>query len=188
MTTGTAATTLKLSRIGGHDRVTIPYPSAGIGRYLAGVFLLAWLGAWAYGEVAVLTQIILGEAFGFHVFWLIGWTVGGICAAVSAFQMLRPAEPETFTLETGGVRYDQGVPPGGIASEDDQTSTSWSDVMKRRVETVFTPDQLRTLNLRETKRGNRLTIDLQADRLEIARGATEPVRERLYVMLTRRYA
>jgi len=52
------------------------------------IFLMAWIGGWAFGEIMVITQLINGlisensELFGmgFMFFWLIGWTVGGFKA------------------------------------------------------------------------------------------------------------
>jgi len=52
------------------------------------IFFVAWLGGWAFGEIMVISQLI-NEVFlgssdflgtGFMLFWLIGWTVGGLKA------------------------------------------------------------------------------------------------------------
>jgi hypothetical protein len=47
---------------------------------------------------------------------------------------------------------------------------------------------LQTLRLRETETGNRLTVDLGAQRLELASQASEVEREWLARLLARRYA
>jgi hypothetical protein len=47
---------------------------------------------------------------------------------------------------------------------------------------------LQSLRLRETSEGNRLTVDVDASRIEIARSASEIEREWLYQVLVKRYS
>ena len=69
------------------------------------LFLLAWLGGWAVGEVSALRQILApGEASGataFLIFWLCGWTLGGLWAAFNVLWML--AGSERITVTTGAL-------------------------------------------------------------------------------------
>lgn len=47
------------------------------------LFLIAWLGAWTFAWIMVARNLFKGNGgppFGFGLFWLIGWTVGGIFA------------------------------------------------------------------------------------------------------------
>jgi hypothetical protein len=48
--------------------------------------------------------------------------------------------------------------------------------------------QKQSLRLRETDLGNRLTIDVDAERIDLASGASEVEREWLAQLLARRYA
>ena len=106
---------------------------------------------------------------------------------LSAPATVRAGDPDA-PLRSSAIDYDRGVPPGKLADEDDHGGMPWGDQTPRRPRATFSRDALRTLKLRETDRGNRLTIDQTAKRLEIARGATEVDREWLYGMLTERYA
>jgi hypothetical protein len=47
---------------------------------------------------------------------------------------------------------------------------------------------LQSLRLRETNDGNRLTVDVDALRLDIAQSASEIAREWLYELLAKRYS
>lgn len=53
--------------------------------WVAAVFLAAWLGGWATGEVLVSWQLVAGTvplpARAFMGCWLVAWTVGGLMAA-----------------------------------------------------------------------------------------------------------
>lgn len=59
------------------------------------VFVLCWLGGWAFGEGFALNTLLHGKAGGgalFLFFWLCAWTVGGILAAYSVGWMLKGQE------------------------------------------------------------------------------------------------
>jgi hypothetical protein len=126
----------------------------------------------------------------FLLFWLGGWTVGGILAALTAYQIFRPTVPETLQLKRGSVAYDSGLPPFELNSHTRNKGIRdyWSSLLSRRVRTDLDRQQLQTLRLRETDTGNRLTIDLGAQRLELASQASEVEREWLARLLARRYA
>jgi hypothetical protein len=65
----------------GNLRLIIP-PRRSFAKALVIVFLCTWLGGWAFCEIFTLGQLIRGEidrsGFVFILFWLLGWTVGGI--------------------------------------------------------------------------------------------------------------
>jgi hypothetical protein len=160
-------------------------------RYFGGVFLLFWLGGWVMGETSAITQLMSGKGGAFILFWLGGWTIGGIFAALTAYQIFRPTVPETLQLKRGSIAYDSGIP----AFELNNTKTRnkgvreyWNSLLSRRVRADLDRQQLQTLRLRETETGNRLTIDLGAQRLELASQASEVEREWLARLLARRYA
>ena len=158
-------------------------------RYFGGVFLLFCLGGWVMGETSAITQLMSGKGGAFIIFWLGGWTVGGILAALTAYQIFRPTVPETLQLKRGSIAYDSGIPPFELNQNTRNKGIRdyWSSLLSRRLRTDLDRQQLQTLRLRETETGNRLTIDLGAQRLELASHASEVEREWLARLLTRRY-
>jgi len=158
-------------------------------RYFGGVFLLFWLGGWVMGETSAITQLMSGKGGAFIIFWLGGWTVGGILAALTTYQIFRPTVPETLQLKRGSIAYDSGIPPFELNQNTRNKGIRdyWSSLLSRRLRTDLDRQQLQTLRLRETETGNRLTIDLGAQRLELASHASEVEREWLARLLARRY-
>jgi hypothetical protein len=169
---------------------TIIIPARGsASRYFGGVFLLFWLGGWAFGFKSASSQLMSGKGNLFIVFWLGGWTVGGILAALTAYRTLRPTVPETLQLKRGSVAYDSGIPPLEFNTYQRRTSTRdyWNSLLSRRNRADLNRLQLQTLRLRETESGNRLTIDIDARRIELASQAGEVEREWLARLLSKRY-
>ena len=168
--------------------VVIPVTASST-RYFGGVFLLFWLGGWVMGETSAITQLMSGKGGAFIVFWLGGWTIGGILAALTAYQIFRPTVPETLQLKRGSIAYDSGVPPFELNKNTRNKGVRdyWSSLLSKRLRADLDRQQLQTLRLRETETGNRLTIDLGAQRLELASGASEVEREWLARLLAKRY-
>ena len=158
-------------------------------RYFGGVFLLFWLGGWVMGETSAITQLTSGKGGAFIIFWLGGWTVGGILAALTAYQIFRPTVPETLQLKRGSIAYDSGVPPFELnkSTRNKGIRDYWSSLLSKRLRADLDRQQLQTLRLRETETGNRLTIDLGAQRVELASGDSEVEREWLARLLAKRY-
>ena len=154
-------------------------------RYFGGVFVLVWLGGWAFGLVAIGSKVIQGKAGLFEVFWLCGWTVAGFLAAFSAYRIFRPAVPERLQLRPGSIGYDSGIPP--LKEFARGNMEYWRSLFARRRRADIDRRDLQTLRLRETDRGNRLTIDIGAERVELAVQASEIDREWLAGMLAKRY-
>ena len=170
---------------------TIVIPAkANASRYFGGLFLLFWLGGWAVGFRSASTTLMEGKGGFFLVFWLGGWTIGGILAALTAYRILRPTVPETLQLRRGSVEYDSGIPPLELNTYRRNASGReyWNALLSRRVRASLDRQHLQTLRLRETETGNRLTIDLGAQRIELASQASEVEREWLAQQLARRYA
>ncbi|MBR0953931.1 hypothetical protein [Bradyrhizobium canariense] len=158
-------------------------------RYFGGVFLIFWLGGWAFGFKSALTTLLSGQGNAFIVFWLGAWTVGGILAAYSVFRIFRPGVPETFVLRRNGIDYDSGIPPLELNSYRRGSSlNSWRSIFSKRLQTELGRQQLQSLRLRETEAGNRLTVDVDAKRVDLASQASEVEREWLARLLANRYA
>jgi hypothetical protein len=156
-------------------------------RYFGGLFLLFWLGGWAFGFKSVLTKLLSGNGNAFEVFWLGGWTVGGVLAAYTAFRIFRPGVPETLLLKRASIDYDAGIPPLELNTYQKRRNF-WSSVFVKRLRAELGRQELISLRLRETEEGNRLTVDIGAKRVELAARASEVEREWLGRLLADRYA
>ncbi len=160
--------------------------------YVFGLFLLAWLGGWFVGFSATVWTLSSGGPPGgaraFLVFWLVGWTLAGAMAMYWAYRLFRPSVPESLRLMPNGVTYDSGIPPPqghfGYTSPKD----AWKSMFPKRTRVELDRRNLQSLRLRETNDGNRLTVDADAVRLDIAQSASEMEREWLYQLLANRYS
>jgi hypothetical protein len=134
--------------------------------------------------------MLSGRGGAFLVFWLGAWTIGGIFAAFGAYRAFRPAVPETLELKRRGVAYDSGVPPFQFKSNTYARTpkAAWNSAFPKRLRVELDRSQLQSLRLRETDSGNRLTVDVGAERVEIAPTASEVEREWLARLLARRYS
>lgn len=168
--------------------IVIPHRNGGPMRYLMGLFILFWLGGWFFAFRGALSQVWSGNAPGFLVFWLAAWTLGGAYAAFMAFRVLRPPVPESLKLMADGMAWDSGIPPlqysYGYISRNDY----WKSIFPKRTRLKIDWKTLESLRLRENDSGNRLTVDIGALRLDIAKSASEIEREWLYRLLASRYS
>jgi hypothetical protein len=168
--------------------ITIRKLGGGLIRVGMGLFLLVWLGGWTVGFVSAFDEVLGGEADPFLIFWLAGWSLGGLFAFYFLFRIFRPVVPETFTLLGTSIRYDSGIPAFSPNFSTRSQMNAWKDVFPRRIRHELDQNALRSLALRETDNGNRLTIDIGAKRIDLAKTATEIEREWLYETLSRRYS
>lgn len=174
---------------GGDPTIVIP-AAGGFSRYFTGLFMLFWLGMWQMGFRDAASNVMAGNAPAFLIFWLGAWTLGGIAVAYSLFRVVRPSVPETLTLRRNSVAYDSGVAPPQFNSykRNQNPLSAWRSAFPKRVRAEIERKQLQSLRLRETESGNRLTLDLDATRLDLAPAASEVEREWLAKLLARRYS
>jgi len=184
-----AGSRISIVEDGGDPIVVIPAPG-GFGRYFTGLFMLFWLGMWQMGFRDALAKVLAGNAPPFLIFWLGAWTLGGIGAAYALFRTLRPSVPETLALRRNVVAYDSGVmaPQFNSYKRNQNPISAWRSAFPKRRQADLDRNELQTLRLRETESGNRLTVDVEAQRIEIAAAASEVEREWLARLLARRYA
>jgi hypothetical protein len=95
--------------------------------------------------------------------------------------------PESLTLMPNSVAYDSGIPPLQI-NFGYTTKHAWKSMFPKRTRVELDRRKLQSLRLRETNDGNRLTVDADALRLDIAQSASEIEREWLYQLLANRYS
>jgi hypothetical protein len=187
-----SGSSISVTADGANPFVVVPHGSGGLTRYFVGLFLVAWLGGWVVGFGSVVWTLSSDKApsgtQAFLAFWLLAWTLGGAMAAYWAYRAFRPSVPESLKLMPGGVTYDSGVPPFhmyfGYASAKD----AWKSMFPKRTRMELDRQKLQSLRLRETNDGNRLTVDADAVRLDIAQSASEIEREWLYELLAKRYS
>jgi hypothetical protein len=172
----------------GDPTVVIPAPG-GFSRYFIGLFMLFWLGMWQIGFRDAASKVLAGNAPAFLIFWLCGWTLGGIAAAYTLFRVLRPAVPETLALGRNSVAYDSGVAPPQYNSyrRNQNPISNWRSTFPKRLQADLDRNELQSMRLRETESGNRLTVDVEGQRIEIAQAANEIEREWLAKLLARQY-
>jgi hypothetical protein len=184
-----AGSKISIASDGADPTIIIPAATSST-RYFTGLFLLFWLGMWTIGFRDAGSKVISGNANGFLIFWLAGWTLGGIFAVVSLYRIFRPSVPESLELKRNNVNYDSGIAPLQFDSSwrYKKPRDSWSALFPRRVRVDLDRRQLQSLRLRETDTGNRLTLDVDAARIDIAPTASEVEREWLARLLAQRYS
>ncbi|MFD1985099.1 hypothetical protein ACFSOZ_21410 [Mesorhizobium newzealandense] len=181
--------TISVVTSGREQIVTIPYPKPPATVYLAGVFILFWLGGWAVGEASAARRLLtmpVGGGTAFLVFWLCAWTVGGLFAMLSIRRVFQRSVPEIIKLEVAGLVYDPGMPPFKMPIA--RSFPAWSALFPKRNELKIDRMQLKSLRLREGDTCNRLTVDAGAQRVELASAATDVEREWLFKLLSDRYS
>jgi len=104
------------------------------------------------------------------------------------WRLLRPAVPETIKFAKPNLFYDSGIQPMPFYFGYWRGRTDyWKKMFEKRKRIEFSPQEIRTLKLRETGDGNRLTIDHDNDRIDIGTGMTEVERELLSQMIKTEY-
>jgi len=145
----------------GIEKIIIPEEEEGISKYFSVLFLVLWIFGWAIGFLSAGTQILSGNGSLFLFFWFAIWTLIGLSAVSSLFNIFKKATPESLVLNRLNLLL--------YTPTDNQIE--------------FNHKELETLTLRETDFGNRLTIDKEAERIELAISATEIEREWIFEYL-----
>jgi len=179
---------ITILREGTDEILCVPQPKKGVMPYFVSFFLIFWLGGWLMGFMSATSQLKTEPGNMFLVFWLAGWTLGGVFAIYFLYLSVRPAVAESFTLRSGSVHYDSGVAPFQVSFNVTNQKDVWKSLFQKRVRTDFVTSDLRTLKLRETDVGNRLTIDKDSERVELAKSVSEVEREWLHGYLSKRYS
>ena len=180
---------IELSNHNGHHLITIPHSSGSVMRYFIGAFLLFWLGGWFMGFTSALDNVLSGKGGAFIIFWLGGWTIGGILVVFTIYRIFRKAVPEQILLNRPNLAYDTGVPPFNVSLNMHASNQKgvWKSLFARQKKYEFMPNEIETLQLRETDSGNRLTIDQGSKRHELGAGVSEIEREWLYDYIKKNY-
>ena len=105
-------------------------------------------------------------------------------------QILMPYPPAgigRFFVALSLLTLDTGFPPFRLPSGQQMPRDQFKLLFPKRRRVEFSPSDLRTMTLRKTETGNRLTIDKGAERIEVATGASEIEREWLFDVLQNAY-
>jgi hypothetical protein len=172
---------------GAVDVIIVPYETSPM-RYAVAAFMVFWLGGWAYGWHDVASKLLSGNGNLFIVFWLTAWTVGGAAAVYTLYRMLRPIVPESFRLMPEGVRYDSGILPVQMNYGAANQRRDWKSYFPKRIRADIDRQELQSLRLWQSALGNRLTVDVNVSRIDLARDASEIEREWLYKTISERYS
>jgi hypothetical protein len=161
--------------------IVIPKPNSPM-VHIAGLFMVIWL-FFAGGPVALsaASKVLSGNGNMFLVFWMGLWTLGDVLAVYTIYRVLRRPVPETLVLKREGVRYDSGVVPALLKGREIS--------FPKRIYIDLDRHQLQSLRLRGNVVGQwRLTVDVDANRMDIAPNASGAEREWLAHLLARHYS
>jgi hypothetical protein len=97
-----------------------------------------------------------------------------------------------MTLSSGEILYDTGRTPVDFTSfsrygMNRARINPWGQVFSKRKVMSFSTAGLSTLKLRDIDGGNRLTVDKDSERIDLATGLTEIEREWLYAQIKATY-
>ncbi len=178
----------------GYPLLKLPYGSGSFMRYPVAAFLIFWLCGWCAGWIGAFHELFFSHQKTpelFLLFWLGGWTIGGGFALAYLYRLLRPSIPETLTLARPNLIHDSGVQPLDIMSFNRYAyrhrQNAWKKAFQRRKVTIFSPENLATLKIRDVDGGNRLTIDQGNERFDLGESLTEVEREWLFERLKGEY-
>lgn len=179
---------IKIESKAGHKLLVLTEDPPDKLRIIIVLFLLVWLGGWSAGFISALNTVLAGKGGAFLIFWLAGWSLGGVFVPYVLYLVLRRPVPEQLWLNKPNLTMDTGLPAinAAFAARGRRKDVPRSNPFKRRV-IQFTQADMRSLSLRETGSGNRLTIDQNNKRIDLALSASEVEREWLYHYLQDEY-
>jgi len=176
---------IEIDMVNGYQRILIPPKNPATTKYLTGVFLVLWLCAWFIAFINAINEIISGTAGVFLIFWLGLWSIGGILVIFYIYQIFRKSVPEQLLLNKPNLSINIGmtITISDLSGQD----YYWKSILPKRRGIELNYNEIKTLKLRETKSGNRLTVDKGTERIEFAALATEVEREWLFQYLSKSY-
>lgn len=179
---------IEITMLNGYKHIKIPHSNAGILRYFIGLFLIFWLGMWFIGFTSAANEILSGNGSTFLIFWLAAWSIAGIFASYMIYRVFSKPLPEQLLLKKPNLFIDTGIPPLKISFNITSQKDYWKSIFHKRMQIEINNNEIKTLKLRVTESGNRLTVDKGTQRIELATSATEIEREWLYNYLIQNYS
>ena len=175
-----AGSRISIATDGPDPIIVIPKPISPM-VYFAGLFMTFWLFGAAGVSLSAASKLLSGNGNMFLVFWMGLWTLGVVIAAHVVYRALRRPVPETLILKRDGVFYDSGFVPLLLKGREIS--------FPKRIRIDLDRHQLQSLRLRGNVVGDwRLTVDVDANRVDIAANASGVEREWLARLLAGRYS
>ncbi len=179
---------IKVESSEGYELIVVPHGDPGITRFFIGVFLIIWLGSWFMRFTSAAGEVLSGKGSAFLILWLGCSTLTGVFAVCFFYRIFRSPIPEKLLLNKPNLTIDTGIPIFKMTFSMNNHKDFWKTMFPKRKRFEFTYDEIKSLKLRETDSGNRLTIDRGSDRIEIASSAKKIEREWLFNYLESNYS
>ena len=160
----------------------------GVMKIVIGFLLLFWLGGWFMGVYEDFEKLISSKGDISLLIHAVAGLAAGLGAGYLLYFLFRPYAPETLRLGSDSVNYDTGFPAFHLELDfEEPKGKIWRPMLPKRIWIKLERQVLQTLKLREFDSGNRLTVDLNAERIDIGKTASEVEREWLYEVLSKTY-
>ena len=156
-------------------------------KFVIGFVFLLILGGVLLAIYEDFEKMLSGKGDGFVLIQAFARLIFGLCVGYFIFVVFRPFSPETLRLGADSIYYDSGFPPFHLELDFEDPKGSWRPMLPKRTWVKLERPVLQTLALREFHSGNRLTVDMNAQRINIGVTATEVEREWLYEVLSKTY-
>jgi hypothetical protein len=165
----------------GFDGLEIVIPARR--NWFAVIFLLAWLGGWFFGEASAIQSLLTHglETQGFLVFWLIGWSVGGIAAAIA--WSWNVAGKEVVKVGRGMLTYQRAIGPLKLTRQYDLNHVKELRVSPLGLATSRQRNGFNTLGLP----GGPIAFDYGAKTINIGSGVDEAEAKSLVEAIKHRF-
>jgi hypothetical protein len=160
--------------------IVIPKPNSPM-VHIAGLVMAILLLGGVPAFISVASKVLSGNGNMSLVLWMGLWTPGLLFSAYALYRVLHRPVPETLILKRDGVRYDSGVVPALLNGKEIS--------FPKGVRIDLDRHQLQSLRLRGNVVGDwRLTVDVDANRVDIAANASGVECEWLARLLAGRYS
>lgn len=180
---------IRLDRLNGYDVIELPLSDLDKSIHVLGYFLLAFIALWLIGFYSSLSNYFSSSCTSslFLLVWLFFWTLGGAVFVGFTYRVFSETSPEKLLLNMPSLSIDTGNSFERVFSSGQAESFNVKTFFSKSRIIEFTPNDIKSIKLRQLKNGARLTIDKGIDRFSIGYGLTEIEKEWLYKYLKRRY-
>ncbi|WP_417431874.1 hypothetical protein [Kiloniella sp.] len=163
----------------------IPYQEFGIKKYLHAAFSSALIvGATILALITLLEFLSTNASPIFLIFFCL-ILIGKLYLILLFLRVMSPSTPEELILGPSYLIFDTGLPPFDL---DELSRIKQTQMLfQKRQKHTFSLDDITTLTLRNTENGNRLTIDQNGNRINLATAANEQEKKWLYNYLKDTY-
>ncbi len=98
------------------------------------------------GFTSAIENLLSNEGLNlFLIFWLGGWTVGGLFAVTIIYRIFRKTFPETLLLHKPNLLYDSGIPPFQINFQPKNQKEYWKSMFVKRKNVDFTNNEIKSI-------------------------------------------